>query len=129
MASEVTAAMSLVVMRTEPSWGVYAFNKGISPLHLHPRMALEDVTRRVAGLTYGGTDCALPMLWAAQANVEVDTFQVWTDNETWAGHAHPHEALAAYRQKTGIPARQQVIATTPTEFSIADQGDFGCQRL
>jgi len=50
---------------------------------------------------------------------------VWTDNETWAGHAHPHEALAAYRQKTGIPARQQVIATTPTEFSIADPGDPG----
>ena len=125
MASEVTAAMSLVVMRTEPSWGVYAFNKGISPLHLHPRMALEDVTRRVAGLTYGGTDCALPMLWAAQANVEVDTFICYTDNETWYGQIHPHEALEAYRQKMGIDARMQVVAITPTEFSIADPDDRG----
>jgi 60 kDa SS-A/Ro ribonucleoprotein len=123
--SEVTAAMSLVVMKTEPSWGVYGFNQGIKPLNLSPHMALEDVARRVAGLTYGGTDCALPMLWAAQNRVEVDTFQVWTDNETWAGSVHPHEALAAYRQQMGIGARQQVIAITPTDFTIAVPDDPG----
>lgn len=124
-AAEVTAAMSLVVMKTEPFWGVYGFNQGIAQLNLHPRMALEDVARRVSGLTYGGTDCALPMVWAAHNKVEVDTFQVWTDNETWAGQVHPHEALADYAQKMGIPARLQVIATTPTEFSIADPDNPG----
>jgi 60 kDa SS-A/Ro ribonucleoprotein len=121
--AEVTAAMSMVVMKTEPSWGVYGFDTGIRPLNLSPHMALEDVARRVSGLTYGGTDCALPMIWAAQTGTEVDVFQVWTDNETWFGGMHPHEALAAYRQKTGIAAVQQVIAVTPTEFSIADPAD------
>jgi len=123
--SEVTAAMSLVVMKTEPSWGVYGFNQGIKPLNLSPHMALEDVARRVAGLTYGGTDCALPMLWAAKNRMEVDTFTTYTDNETWAGSVHPHEALAAYRQQTGIAARHQVIAITPTDFTIADPDDPG----
>jgi 60 kDa SS-A/Ro ribonucleoprotein len=121
--AEVTAAMSMVIMKTEPSWGVYGFAAGIKPLNLAPHMALEDVARRVSGLTYGGTDCSLPMQWAAQNRVEVDTFQVWTDNETWAGAVHPHQALEMYRQRMGIAAAQQVIAITPTEFSIADPAD------
>ena len=125
-AREVTAAMSMVVMRTEPAWGVYGFSHQLMPLQLHPRMSLEDVVRYVSNLPFGNTDCALPMLWALKTNTEVDTFQVYTDNETWAGrHGHPHEALNAYRQKTGINARLQVIATTPTEFSIADPDDEG----
>ena len=124
-AAEVTAAMSMMVMRTEPAWGIYGFNTGIQPLNLHPNMALEDVARRVSGLTRGGTDCALPMLWAAKNRMEVDTFITYTDNETWFGHVHPHEALAAYRQQTGIDARMQVVATSPTDFSIADPDDRG----
>jgi 60 kDa SS-A/Ro ribonucleoprotein len=124
-ACEVTAAMSLVIMKTEPNWGVYAFDTGIRPINISPHMALDDVARRVSGINYGGTDCALPMVWAAKNRMEVDTFQVWTDNETWAGHIHPHQALAAYRQQMGIDARQQVIAVTPTDFTIADPDDPG----
>ncbi len=68
----------------------------------------------------GGTDCALPMLWAAKQRVEVDTFVVYTDNETWAGNVHPAVALDRYRQAMGIAARLIVVGMTATEFSIAD---------
>jgi 60 kDa SS-A/Ro ribonucleoprotein len=122
---EVTAAMSLVTMATEPAWGVYGFTTGLTPLDISPRMRLDTVVHRISGLRFGGTDCALPMVFARKNRIEVDTFQVWTDNETWAGHMHPHEALRAYRQAMGIDARMQVIAITPTEFSIADPDDPG----
>lgn len=43
---------------------------------------------------FGGTDCAQPMLWAAERRLEFDTFVVLTDNETWAGKIHPFQALS-----------------------------------
>lgn len=122
-AREVTAAMALVVMNTEPSWAVYGFSTQFLPLRISPRMRLDTAVASVAGLPFGGTDCSLPMVFARENRIEVDTFQVWTDNETWAGRIHPHEALRDYRQATGIGARLQVIAVTPTEFSIADPDD------
>jgi 60 kDa SS-A/Ro ribonucleoprotein len=136
---EVTAAMSLVVLKTEPLASVWGFTSGlqgyrgtyrsggnpISPLDISSRRRLDDVTRYIAGLDFGGTDCALPMVHALKSRMEVDTFQVWTDNETWAGSVHPHQALEQYRRATGIAARLQVVAITPTEFTIADPLDPG----
>jgi 60 kDa SS-A/Ro ribonucleoprotein len=122
---EVTAAMSLVTMATEPSWGVYGFSTEFMPLQLSPGMRLDQALRHMNGLPFGGTDCSLPMLEAARNRWEIDTFQCYTDNETWAGRMHPHEALEAYRQQSGIPARLQVIAVTSTGFSIADPEDAG----
>jgi 60 kDa SS-A/Ro ribonucleoprotein len=45
------------------------------------------------GLPFGGTDCALPMLAAEQNDIEIDTFVIYTDSETWAGQ-HPPVAGA-----------------------------------
>jgi 60 kDa SS-A/Ro ribonucleoprotein len=73
--------------------------------------------------SFGSTDCSAPIVWARQNRVDVDTFAVITDNETYAGRVHPHEALRDYRQATGIDARLQVVAVVPTEFSIADPAD------
>ena len=72
-----------------------------------------------------GTDCALPMVWASEQGAEVDTFVVYTDNETWAGDVHPHQALAEYRRRSGIDARLVVVGMTATGFSIADPSDAG----
>jgi hypothetical protein len=36
---------------------------------------------------------------------KVDTFVVYTDNETWSGAVHPDEALRCYRQWSGIDAK------------------------
>ena len=79
----------------------------------------------VSGLAFGGTDCALPMLYALEAGLEIDTFVIYTDNETWSGSIHPHEALRRYREKTGITARLVVVGMTSTGFSIADSADAG----
>jgi len=38
---------------------------------------------------------------------------------------HPHQALAEYREKTGIPARMSVVGMTATDFTIADPEDPG----
>jgi 60 kDa SS-A/Ro ribonucleoprotein len=122
---EATAALALVTAATEPQAFVAAFTTHLSPLDISPRQRLDDAIRKVSNLPFGGTDCAQPVLWALASGTEVDHFSVMTDNETWAGHVHPHQALREYREKTGINARMSVVGMTATDFTIADPDDPG----
>ena len=134
-----SAAMALVTAATERQHQFVAFTAaagghggkwgggtpGITTLSISPRQRLDDVVDSVGRLPMGGTDCALPMTWARQNKVDVDTFCVYTDNETWAGDVHPAQALRAYREARGIPAKLVVVGMTSTGFSIADPRDAG----
>ncbi len=150
-----SAAMAMVTMKTESKWCAYGFtcqggghwyNKGrtglkdfwpspfktnwgggggMSELGISARMRLDTVVKNVSSLPMGGTDCALPMLHALDKGIEVDCFEVYTDNETWAGNIHPHEALKRYRKETGINAKLIVVGMTATECSIANPDDPG----
>jgi len=73
----------------------------------------------------GGTDCALPMVWAAEQRVPVDVFAVYTNSETWHGDIHPAQALACYREQMGIPTKLIVVGMTANKFSIAAPDDAG----
>ena len=73
----------------------------------------------------GGTDCAQPMIYAKNKKLEVDTFIVYTDNETWAGKIHPSRALKDYRKFSGIDAKLIVCGMCSNNFTIADPNDAG----
>jgi 60 kDa SS-A/Ro ribonucleoprotein len=132
-----SAAMALVTAAVEPAHEVVAFTSGsfktrwagygsgLAPVAISPRTRLDDVIKSTDALPFGGTDCALPMLWAADNRVPIDIFCVYTDSETWAGDIHPVQALQAYRQKMGIGAKLAVIAMTSNGSTIADPNDAG----
>lgn len=135
-AREASAALALVNLATEPDSAAVGFTSGggrstlasgeITPLSISPRQRLDDAIKAVSGLPFGGTDCSLPMRYALQEGLEVETFVVYTDSETWAGrYAHPHQALREYREKTGIDAKMVVAGMTATDASIADPEDPG----
>jgi 60 kDa SS-A/Ro ribonucleoprotein len=65
------------------------------------------------------------MTWALRQRRPVDVFVVYTDNETWAGHIHPVQALRQYRDAMGIDAKLVVVGMTATQFTIADPADPG----
>lgn len=119
------AAMSLVTLRSELSVHTLAFSHQLVPLKLSARQRLDDVVKLTDGLPFGGTDCALPMLWALKERVAVETFVVYTDSETWFGNVHPAEALRRYREQMGIPAKLIVVGMLANRFSIADPADGG----
>ena len=100
--AEGAAAMAMATMRTEDKWHVMGFATDFRDLGLRASMTLDQVTHITTRQNFGGTDCALPMIWALKNRVPVDTFLVLTDNETWAGRSHPSEALRDYREKMGI---------------------------
>ncbi len=120
-----SAAMAMVTLRAEAQAHTVGFSTKLVPISLSPRQRLDDVVQQIARIPMGGTDCAQPMLWALDNKVAVDVFQVYTDNETWHGNIHPHQALERYREKTGIPAKLVVVGMTATQFSIANPDDAG----
>lgn len=135
---EASAAMALVTAGSEPHHLFTAFTagsypsrwsprlgSGLSTLAISPRERLDDVVKQISGLTFGGTDCALPMLEALKQRWPIDLFVVYTDSETWAGDIHPAQALRQYRERMGIPAKLVVVGMASNGFSIADPEDAG----
>jgi 60 kDa SS-A/Ro ribonucleoprotein len=123
--SEAAAAMAMVAIEREEAVTPMAFADEFRRLSLSRKMRLDDACRRTCGMTFGATDCALPMIHAAKHRLPVDVFVVYTDNETWHGGIHPSQALVRYRQAMGIDAKLVVVGMTATKFSIADPKDPG----
>jgi 60 kDa SS-A/Ro ribonucleoprotein len=140
---DASAALALVTAATEDRYEVVGFfagkggwktgakgqwgygEQGLTPLSISPRQRLDDVIKTVHNLPFGGTDCALPMLYALAKEREVDTFVIYTDSETWAGGVHPVQALQDYRAASGIDARLVVVGMVSNGFTIADPSDSG----
>jgi 60 kDa SS-A/Ro ribonucleoprotein len=138
-AREASAAMAMVTARTEPRYQIAGFTAAqhgvggqwgggdatLTPVDVSHCSRISDVVAKTAALPMGGTDCSLPMRWALKRKVEIDTFVIYTDSETWAGPIHPIQALKQYREKMGIPAKLIVVGMVSNGFSIADPGDAG----
>jgi 60 kDa SS-A/Ro ribonucleoprotein len=127
---DASAALALVTAATEMRYETVAFTagrhgrvEGLAPLAISRRQRLDDIVRTVSNLPFGGTDCALPMLYALAYDREVDVFLTLTDSETWAGGIHPAQALAEYRRASGIEARLVTVGMVSNGFSIADPND------
>ena len=128
---EASAALALVTAATEPRCRIVGFTAGVGGfsdtairgLNISPRRRLDDVCTYMSRLDFGATDCAAPMVWAHKHRIKVDTFHIYTDNETWFGNIHPHQALEQYRQRMGIDARLVVVAMTASRNSIANPAD------
>ncbi|MGE5273462.1 MAG: TROVE domain-containing protein [Verrucomicrobiota bacterium] len=141
---DASAALALVTAATEQHVEVVGFHSGtgawargrvrralhlgddgLTPLAISPRQRLDDAIETVSDLPFGGTDAALPVLYAQALEREIDTFVVYTDSETWAGDIHPAPALRDYRRASGIDARLIVVGMVSNGFSIADPKDPG----
>lgn len=120
-----SAALAIVTARVEQRYVITGFSHQMVPISISPRQRLDDVVNTIERIPMGGTDCALPMVWALKNNMEVDTFVVYTDNETWYGNIHPAQALQQYRRKMGIPAKLVVVGMVGNKYSIADPNDAG----
>lgn len=139
-AREASAAMGLITAATEPDCEIIAFSApnnggyggmhgggepGITRVNVSSRMRLADVVQRIEAIPMGGTDCALPMLWAARNKLNVSGFITYTDSETWAGAIHPAQALRQYRDAFVGDAKAVVVGMTSNGFTLADPNDRG----
>lgn len=122
---EVTAVMAMVSLRTENPTNVHVmgFSHNFVELGLTSKMSLEEATKKVIMRNFGSTDCSVPFQYALNNKIPVETFAVYTDNDTYAGPRHVDQVLKEYRKRMGIPARLVVVATEPSPFTIGDPND------
>ena len=119
--SAISAAFAMFYLRTEKNTHVYGFSDKFIPLKINKNMSLDQVIRGVSHMTFGGTDCALPMLYALEKKIKIDNFIIFTDNETWFGRIHPYKALETYKKNINPNAKLIVCATDNNAYSIADK--------
>jgi len=139
-AREGSAAMALITAATEPEHEIIGFSAptrggyggmhgggepGITRVTISPRMRLAEVIKVIENIPMGGTDCALPMLWATRNKLNVSGFITYTDSETWAGNIHPAQALRQYRSEFVGHAKAVVVGMTSNGFTLADPNDRG----
>ena len=136
-AREGSAALALITAATESDYVIVGFSaaaggyggqwgggeSGLTPINISPRMRLAEVIKRIEAIPMGGTDCALPMVWARRNRVHTSAFVTYTDSETWAGKIHPSEALRDYRSQFVADSRMIVVGMASNGFSIADPND------
>lgn len=118
------AANALVTVATEPNVVTIGFDTRTRDVPLQPNMRLDEAIatfKRHAG--GGGTDIAQPILHAQSNRQKIDAVIVYTDSETWAGRTHVVEALARYRQSTGIATKLIVVAMVANGMTVADGKD------
>jgi len=134
--AQVSGAMAMTVARTEKASVIRGFTSGrggyygrggseLTDLSITAKTSLNAAMQNVRKSNFGGTDCALPMTWALENDIKIDTFVVLTDSETWAGQIKPNQALVKYRKATGIDAKLAVVGIAGSPFTIADPTDRG----
>lgn len=118
---DASVVMAMQAVKTDDV-NVMAFSDKFIPIKLSSSDNLTSARKKVSGLPFNSTDCSLPMKWAMDNKIEVDSFEMYTDNETNCGQP-PHKALKEYREKTGINASMIVCGMATTDFSVADPND------
>lgn len=124
-ACQAATALVMAAKHSNPKDTVVGFSHELVDLDISPRRRMDDVLTDLDRIPFGRTDCAAPMRYALERGLDVDVFVVYTDNETYVGDIHPHQALREYREKTGINAKLIVAAMTGTTNTIADPTDPG----
>ena len=130
-ARDISVAMSMITAATEPKTHTVGFTSGdrysdgVTPVNISARKSLQENISLVSNLPFGGTDCALPIKYAIDNGIEVDTFLIITDNETWGGYEHSFKAIERYRKSTGMPAKQVAMGGTATDSTITNPEDPG----
>jgi 60 kDa SS-A/Ro ribonucleoprotein len=102
--------------------GGYDSSKMMEPLDVSRKMYLTTACQNALKLNWGTTDCGLPYKDAMARGEKYDVFINITDNDHNTG-ASPKTALAKYRSEVNSEARQIVIGTVNSDFSIADPND------
>jgi 60 kDa SS-A/Ro ribonucleoprotein len=120
--ADAAAAMAVAITRREPNATVLTFDTKVRlVLHDTHRLKVSDLLGEMGG----GTDLAQPVLWARAQGLAFDGIVVLTDNETWAGHTHPAEALAEYRRTINPAVKLVCCAMAANHANVVDPTDAG----
>lgn len=120
---EAATALALISLKNETNAHIVGFSHKLMPLPIEKNFTFKQAIAEVEKMPFSSTDCSAPMRFAIENKLNIDMFQIYTDNETNA-RAVPSEVLKNYRQISGIhDAKLAVVAMEVARISIADPRD------
>lgn len=123
-AREASGAMAMISHRVESQSFMCGFSNKVIPLNIGKKDSFSTVIKKISNLDFGRTNIGSAIEYALANKIPADAFVIITDNEGNSGN-HPHQCLLEYRRKTGINAKMVVMATSATNYTIADPKDGG----
>lgn len=121
-ARDACAAMALVTSAVEPNVEMTAYSTQLVSVAIRPSSRLDQVIREMRHISFGGTDCSLPIRYALETGKRFDAFVSYTDSETGRQWNYPH-ILREYRTRFVKNARSVVVGATATNVSLNDPLD------
>jgi 60 kDa SS-A/Ro ribonucleoprotein len=124
-AAEVAGVLALVTAKTQKNSFIGGFARTFVPLKISPNMTLDTVMAHLREFynNWGSTNISATHDYAITNKMDVDVFQIITDNDVNSGR-QPTVSLKDYRSRAGKPnAAQIVLATSTDRFTVADPKD------
>lgn len=122
-AAEVAGVMALAIAKSHANHMIGGFSRSFKPLAITPNMDLETCMKVIRNFDWSSTNVSSVMEYAVKEKLPVDSFVIITDNDVNSG-SQPTQALAKFRKAMSKPAASSiVIATSMSEFSVADPKD------
>jgi 60 kDa SS-A/Ro ribonucleoprotein len=116
--AEAGAALIKAFLNVFDNVQVMAFDHQFRQLIITKSDSLASILSKTRSMSFGSTDCSLPMRYAQQAGLDVHNFVVITDNEHWYGQITPDQALTNYRQSINPKAKAIAVGMAATAYTI-----------
>lgn len=126
-ASQIANVLAITILKTEKNAEMVWFDTNISTPTFGRRSSIDEVIRKSPN--GGGTDCAQPIIYAANNLNKYDAIIILTDSETWAGPRHGFEVLESYRKNVNRNVKIIEVALTATGSTTMPSDDKNLLRV
>jgi 60 kDa SS-A/Ro ribonucleoprotein len=125
--AQVANVLALTILKSEKNSELVWFDTTLQPAKIGRRNSVDDAIRMAPH--GGGTDCAQPIIHAANTLNKYDAIIIFTDSETWAGQTHAFDVLNSYRRTVNANVKVIEVALAPNSSSIMPDNDPNILRV
>lgn len=126
-AAQIANVLALTILKSEKNAELIWFDTALHRPTIGRRNSVDEAIRMTPH--GGGTDCALPILHAANTLSHYDAIIILTDSETWAGNQHTYDVLASYRKNVNRDVKVIEVALAANPHSTLPADDPNLLRV
>ena len=125
--AQVANVLALTILKSEKNAEMVWFDTKLVKCTMGRRNSVDEAIRMTPN--GGGTDCAQPLIHAANTLNHYDAIIILTDNETWAGKQHAGDVLASYRKNVNRDVKVIEVAFAANSSSVLPPDDPNLLRV
>ena len=125
--AQVANVLALTILKSEKNAELVWFDTGLVKCNMGRRNSVDEAIRLTP--RGGGTDCAQPLIHAANTLNHYDAIIILTDSETWAGNRHAADVLTSYRKNVNRDVKVIEVALAANSSSVLPPDDPNLLRV